>query len=301
VRLELFEFNGRSLPFRDSSFHAIVMADVAEHIDDETLSCLLRESSRLLLPGGRLVLHTAPALEAIRISGLLRKLTLGALDLQSRLVTPEYEHLHIRYHSQESITSLLKQSGLDPMVWGEVEFLKDQWPKPVQRTLGRLLVDQVWALAFKGDHPVVTFPEMPYLDALDLRTDLDLGRCGDEALGGGFYAPEEERFRWTEKEAVFYLKAGEGCSHLTMQAAAPHPDLASKPVQVAVYLDRRKVAAFSLRDPDRKNFSFDLSRVISPGLHRIRLVVDRTFTPRDWGINQDPRTLGIILYRVRVD
>ncbi len=301
VRLALFEFDGRSLPFRDSSFNSIIMADVAEHIDDKTLSCLLRESSRLLLPGGRLVLHTAPALEAMRISGLIRKLTLGALDLQSRLTTPEYEHLHIRYHSQKSITSLLKQSGLDPIVWGEVEFLKDRWPWPVQKTLRRLLADQVWALAFKGDHPPVTFPEMPYLDAIDIPADLNMGRCGDEALGGGFYAPEEGSFRWTGKEAVFYLKAREGCSRITMQAAAPHPDLASKPVQVDIYLDCRKVAAFSQRDPDRRTFSFDLPGKLRPGLHKIRLVVDRTFTPMDWGINQDPRALGIIFYSAKVD
>lgn len=39
VRLELFEFDGRRLPFSDSFFDTI-MADVAEHIDDPSLSCL---------------------------------------------------------------------------------------------------------------------------------------------------------------------------------------------------------------------------------------------------------------------
>ena len=78
VRLGLFEFDGKTLPFRDSSFDAIIMADVAEHIDDSSMSRLLDECSRLLLPGGRLVLHTAPALEAIRICRVLRRLTFGA-------------------------------------------------------------------------------------------------------------------------------------------------------------------------------------------------------------------------------
>ncbi|MDD1762874.1 MAG: class I SAM-dependent methyltransferase [Methanothrix sp.] len=301
VSLELFEFDGKTLPFKDSSFHTIVMADVAEHVDDETLSCLFRESFRMLLPGGRLVLHTAPALEAMRITGLLRRLTFGTIDLQSRLITPEYEHLHIRYHSQRSIASLLKQSGLDPLVWGEIRYLKDQWPRSVQRTFHRLLTDQVWALGIKGSVPVATFPAAPYLDALEIPSDLNLGHGDEWALGRGFYDPEGGIFRWTEKEAVLYLWAREGCSSLTIQLSAPHPDLESKPLRVVVFLDSRKVKALNITDRNPKTFSFDVSRKLKPGIHKIRLAVDRTFTPRDFGINQDSRKLGVILYEVRLD
>jgi len=239
VRLELFEFDGRRLPFSDSFFDTIIMADVAEHIDDPSLICLLDECHRMLRPGGRLVVHTAPSLEAIRICGLLRRLTFGAIDLHARLVTPEYEHLHIRYHSQNSIRSLLRRSGLSPIVWGRVKYLKNSWPGWLERSLGWLLADQVWALAFKGMPPALTFPEAPYLDAIDIPSELDMGSCEGLAIGSGFYEPEEGSFRWTEKDAVFYLRSDERSAGLTMQLSAPRPDIERKPLKLRVQVKRQ--------------------------------------------------------------
>jgi len=300
VHLELFEFDGRVLPFRDSSFDSIIMADVAEHIDDRSLSCLAKECYRLLLPGGRLVLHTAPALEAMRISRLLRRLTLGAVDLQAGLITPEYEHLHIRYHSQDSIRDLLRQSGMSAIVWGEVKYLKDLWPRQVERSLGWLLADQIWALAFKGPIPAVTFPEAPYLEAIDIPSELDMGSCVEWALGSGFYEREGGSFRWTEKAAILYLGSSQGCSHLTMQISAPRPDMERDPVKLTVFLDGKKAATYRLTDASRRTISLDLEGTINPGLHEVKLEVDRTFVPREWGINQDSRRLGIVVYSVGV-
>jgi hypothetical protein len=234
----------------------------------------------------------------MRICRLLRELTLGAIDLQAGLITPEYEHLHVRYHSMESITSLLRQSDLSPIVWGEVKYLKHRWPRRVQRALGWLLADQLWALAFKGPIPAVTFPEAPYLEAVDVPSDLDMGCCVDGVLGRGFYEHEEGSFRWTEKEAILYLRSNQGCSHLDMRISAPRPDMEGKPVDLTVYLDSKKVAAFKLADPGPRTISIDLPGVLNAGLHKVRLEVDRTFTPRDWGINQDARRLGIVVYSV---
>jgi ubiquinone/menaquinone biosynthesis C-methylase UbiE len=300
VPLQLFEFDGKVLPFRDLSFDTIIMADVAEHIDDESMRYLLEECSRLLLPGGRLVIHTAPALEAIRICRLLRSFSLGAADLLAGLITPEYEHLHIRYHSKASIRSLLRQSGLSPIVWGEVRYLMDRWPKQVQNALGQLLADQIWALAFKGPQPAITFPEAPYLDFIDIPSNLDMGCCVEWALGSGFYG-REGGFRWTEKKAVLYLRSNGGCSRLTMQISSPHPDIEREPLKLYVYLERKKVATFKLTDSGLRTISIDLSGLIHPGLHEVWLEVDRTFIPEQWKINQDLRRLGIVVYKVGVE
>ena len=298
VRLELFEFDGRRLPFSDSFFDTIIMADVAEHIDDPSLSCLLDECHRMLRPGGRLVVHTAPSLEAIRICGLLRRLTFGAIDLHARLVTPEYEHLHIRYHSQNSIRSVLRRSGLSPIVWGRVKYLKNSWPRWLERSLGWLLADQVWALAFKGMPPALTFPEAPYLDAIDIPSELDMGSCEGLVIGSGFYEPEEGSFRWTEKDAVFYLRSDERSAGLTMQLSAPRPDIERKPLKLRVQVNGRDVRTFRLNDTGCK--TIDIPGVIRPGLNKVRLSVDRTFTPCNWGINRDSRRLGIVVYRAGV-
>jgi ubiquinone/menaquinone biosynthesis C-methylase UbiE len=300
VRLNLFEFDGQCLPFRSSSFETVILADVAEHINDATLTYLLEECFRLMVPGGRLVLHTAPSLEAIRFCGLLHSISLGAFDPSADLITPEYEHLHIRYHSQDSIKSMLKKCGLSPLVWGEVRYLRDRLPRRLHRALNWLLADQIWALAFKGHRPAVTFQAAPYLDAIDIPPDLDMGSCVEWALGSGFYDAEEGSFRWTEKEAVLYLRPKEGCSQITMEISAPRPDIEREPVKLTVYIDGKEAACFILDDGCRRTFTLDLPGMLQPGLHKLRLAVDRSFTPIDWGINQDSRKLGIVIYSIGV-
>jgi cyclopropane fatty-acyl-phospholipid synthase-like methyltransferase len=46
------------LPFDGNSFDKIVAADLTEHLVDETLDGMLRESMRVLPPGGTLSIHT---------------------------------------------------------------------------------------------------------------------------------------------------------------------------------------------------------------------------------------------------
>ncbi len=44
--------------FADGSFDAVAAIDLVEHVDDPTLEAMLRESRRVLRPGGRLGLYT---------------------------------------------------------------------------------------------------------------------------------------------------------------------------------------------------------------------------------------------------
>jgi len=44
--------------FEDASFDAVAAIDLVEHIDDSTLTAMLRETRRILRPGGRLGLYT---------------------------------------------------------------------------------------------------------------------------------------------------------------------------------------------------------------------------------------------------
>lgn len=51
---------GQALPWSDATFDAVVLSEVLEHLDDATLRATLRESLRVLKPGGR-ILGTVPA------------------------------------------------------------------------------------------------------------------------------------------------------------------------------------------------------------------------------------------------
>ena len=50
--------NVARLPFDEASFDKAVAADLVEHLDDETLSAMLRETRRVLRPGGTLSIYT---------------------------------------------------------------------------------------------------------------------------------------------------------------------------------------------------------------------------------------------------
>ena len=49
-----------ALPWADASFDAVLSGDVIEHLVPADAEGMLREAHRVLRPGGRLVLHTAP-------------------------------------------------------------------------------------------------------------------------------------------------------------------------------------------------------------------------------------------------
>jgi SAM-dependent methyltransferase len=50
--------NVARLPFEDASFDKAVAADLVEHLDDETFRAMLRETRRVLRPGGTLSIYT---------------------------------------------------------------------------------------------------------------------------------------------------------------------------------------------------------------------------------------------------
>jgi ubiquinone/menaquinone biosynthesis C-methylase UbiE len=56
----LIEGNVRRLCFADSSFDAVFMLDIVEHLYSWELKNALQEVKRVLKPGGRVIIHTAP-------------------------------------------------------------------------------------------------------------------------------------------------------------------------------------------------------------------------------------------------
>jgi len=59
-RTDVQLMNARALEFDDRSFDLAVMSDVVEHLYPHELAEALRETWRVLRPGGRLIVHTCP-------------------------------------------------------------------------------------------------------------------------------------------------------------------------------------------------------------------------------------------------
>ena len=298
----LFEFNGKDLPFRDSIFDAIVLADVAEHVTDDTLNHLLGEIRRTLKPDGRVVIHTWPTKNLIIISDMLRRATFGLVDFHSRLVTDEYESLHVRYHSKRSLEHLMRNNSLYPVIWGKFQYIDCRWFWPLKWPfLQGLFGDQLWGLGFKSPpKSKITFKDKPYLDYLDIPGEICLGRCESVIINYGLYDPELGSFRWTKKAASIFIKKSAGCRVLDMRFSTSNPSLSKGPIGVNCYLSGRFVGRYEIRNSSVVDLSFALPKGSRDELAELKIVVDRTFIPKDVGINNDPRVLGIALFQVGI-
>jgi len=56
----LAQSDAKALPFRSDAFDRVLLFDVVEHLHPWELDRCLREALRVLKPGGRIVIHTAP-------------------------------------------------------------------------------------------------------------------------------------------------------------------------------------------------------------------------------------------------
>lgn len=303
VVVNLFEFDGENVPFKDAVFDSIILSDVVEHVEDDTLSLLLRESARVLRLEGWLIIHTSPTKNIIDLTKMLKILSFGMVDLHSRLINPDYEFLHVRYHSMRSLRRLLKRNLLHPVMWGEARYLADS---KLVRILGRLglgeiLSDQIWCVALKDAGCLERIrSNKPYLTLIQPKSEIDLGKCDDLYINYGFYHSESDSFRWTMKSCSLFINVPEDRDRLEIELHTSNPDVVIEPLLIDLYLGNRKISRFSLSDMNIKVFRFDIDEEMASGMTELRLEVDRTFVPKELGINDDPRELGVAIYRVSI-
>lgn len=303
VEVKFLEFDGEKVPFRDSTFDSIILSDVVEHLEDETLEVILRECKRLLKGDGRLVIHTSPSRNIIYLTKIIKFASLGLADLHSRLISPDYEFLHVRYHSMGSLRRLLARNSLYPVMWGEVQYLADyKLPRLLSALgVGEAFSDQLWCVAF-NDRRLMKHNcgDSPYMSLIEPKSEIDLGKCDDIYLNYGFYYPEFDSFRWTMKRCSLFIDVPEGADTVAIKLQTSNPDIEEEPVRVDIYIRNDLISRIELLDPQVRLFNFRLGEQLIPGMAELRLEVDRTFNPKNLNINDDPRELGVVVYCVSI-
>jgi ubiquinone/menaquinone biosynthesis C-methylase UbiE len=110
----VYQASALSLPFEEDSFDRVLMLDIVEHLYPEELDVALREAYRVLKPGGRIVIHTAPNLWYDRYAyPVVRwvRLMMGqgrAYPRNPRAVIPQNLHVHVNEQSALSLWRLLR-------------------------------------------------------------------------------------------------------------------------------------------------------------------------------------------------
>jgi SAM-dependent methyltransferase len=110
----VYQASALSLPFERHSFDRVLMLDIVEHLYPEELAIALDEAYRVLKPGGRIVIHTAPNVWYDRYAyPIVRwvRLLMGqghAYPRNPRALIPQNLHVHVNEQSALSLWRLLR-------------------------------------------------------------------------------------------------------------------------------------------------------------------------------------------------
>ncbi|HWC85999.1 MAG TPA: class I SAM-dependent methyltransferase [Solirubrobacteraceae bacterium] len=154
--------DARALPLPDAEFDVVTMLDVIEHLTPAEQAGVLAQARRVLRPGGRLYVHTAPNRLIYAVTyRLQRALHPGRLRRWPRQPRHHYElTMHVGEHSARSLRRTLAQAGFDPVQvthgeWVYESFVPDQsaralyWRLAAHRLTRAFGVADLWGVGVR--------------------------------------------------------------------------------------------------------------------------------------------------------
>lgn len=117
VPVGVYQASALYLPFEQATFDRVLMLDIVEHLYPEELDLALREARRVLKPGGRIIIHTAPnvwydryAYPIVRLVRILMGQGHG-YPQNPRAIIPQNVHVHVNEQSALSLWRGLRRHG----------------------------------------------------------------------------------------------------------------------------------------------------------------------------------------------
>ena len=132
--------DGTALPFASGTFDAVLLGDVIEHLTPEQGMRCLREVGRVLRPGGRVLVHTAPNLWFVKYVQSIAKIMLRLLGLKTAyraiVLSEEYR---VAYHVNEmaipTLRRMVQDAGFVTKAWMHDDAFRSDEEHPLVSSL----------------------------------------------------------------------------------------------------------------------------------------------------------------------
>lgn len=186
--MALLQAEADRLPLPAASVDRVLILDVVEHLWPWQLAGLLRETGRVLAPGGYAVIHTLPNRWALDLGYPLLRRLLPELPAAPRSA---YERaVHVNEQSPLALRRALRSAGLEGRVW-----LEEWTTRYAQRGQGRPYPDH----PRRQGYPQLARPLARRLARLAMRSPLR-GLTANDIFavawpGGGQAPPANPRWR----------------------------------------------------------------------------------------------------------
>lgn len=282
-------------PYADAAYELVLCCEILEHLLINP-SHMLYEIHRVLKPGGFLLVTTPNVLRWGNVSSLLK-----GRNIYDRYHGNGIYGRHNREYSASEVADLLEANGFaieraaTRNVYGS-DSLNRLRLFPDRR-------DNIFALARSLHSPRTAFPEQLYALMEQyrnvIRSSLVMGANEAGHLGHGWHEFEAAKpgFRWTTREAEFYLKKSDA-KRLNLHVLSHHPKIATNPVGLALRINERELGTAQLSDHDWHDLSFDLDERDARDILHCRLSVSETWIPRLENASEDGRELGVGVSRI---
>lgn len=283
-------------PFADETYDLVLCCELLEHLLINP-SHMLYEIHRVLKPEGFLLLSTPNVLRWENVFSLLKGRNINDCYHGNGIYGR-----HNREYSMPEVSQLLEANGFS------IEWIGTRsvyGPGALNRVplLGNRR-DNIFALARSIISQRAAYPSNLYslMDEFRnvVRSSFRMGFNEVGQIGRGWHDFESGApgFRWTAKEAEFFLKNSGGGQKIKIQARSDHPKVPPGLVTIALEVNGRKLKEDDLRDHSWHDLTFDLDGEEAEEILRCRIKVSPTWVPKLETDGKDSRELGIAVSRI---
>lgn len=291
-----------SLPFKNGIFDAVLATATLHHSPEPER--LFGEIKRVLAPEGLLIAANEPLYVPWRETPEEERKGAheGAYPLWAwlrHLRRAGFKASEVRVGRDASLHFKASQSGSGGLVRPrDMAQAAAGYGVILALALPRLLLRE--ARRIKAGRPMLPIPQdlTGYLEArAGLRQVNQEALAGEEPnWGPGWYPSEveDEPFRWCGPRSRFLLPAPEEAAALVMELATFHPNPQSSPVEFEVRIGKEKAGELIVDRHGWRSYRLEVPRLTAKRPIPITLRVKRGyFVPRDMGLGEDGRRLGI--------